>query len=76
MIATLTSKGQLTIPKAVREKLSLHTGTHVSFVVIDGRAELTPISTPLRTLKTILPNTEKKLTLEEIERAIARGASQ
>ena len=76
MIATLTSKGQLTIPKAVREKLSLHTGTHVSFVVIDGRAELTPISTPLRTLKTILPKTEKKLTLEEIERAIARGASQ
>ena len=76
MIATLTSKGQLTIPKAVREKLSLHAGTHVSFVVIGGRAELTPISTPLHTLKTVLPKPRKKLTLEEMERAIARGASQ
>ena len=76
MIATLTSKGQLTIPKAVREKLSLHTGTQVSFVVIDGRAELTPFSTPLHTLKTILPKNGKKLTLEEMESAIARGAAQ
>ncbi len=76
MIAKLTSKGQLTIPKEVREKLSLHTGTHVSFVVINGRAELTPISTPLSALKTVLPKRRKKLTLVEIEQAIARGASR
>lgn len=76
MIATLTSKGQLTIPKEVREKLSLHTGTHVSFVVIGGRAELTPISTPLSALKSVLPQPKTRLTLEEIERAAARGASQ
>ena len=76
MIATLTSKGQLTIPKEVREKLALHTGTHVSFVVIGGRVELTPISTPLSALKNVLPKPKKRLTLKEIEHSVSRGASQ
>ena len=31
--ATLTSKGQLTIPKSVRDSLHLHTGDRVAFVV-------------------------------------------
>lgn len=31
--ATMTSKGQLTIPKAVREMLHLHTGDRVAFVL-------------------------------------------
>ena len=33
LTATLTSKGQLTIPKAVRDTLRLHTGDRVAFVV-------------------------------------------
>ena len=32
MHATMTSKGQLTIPKAVREQLGLHAGDRVEFV--------------------------------------------
>jgi AbrB family looped-hinge helix DNA binding protein len=31
--ATLTSKGQLTIPKSVRDSLHLHTGDRVAFIV-------------------------------------------
>ncbi len=31
--ATVTSKGQITIPKAVRDSLQLHTGDRVEFVV-------------------------------------------
>jgi AbrB family looped-hinge helix DNA binding protein len=33
--STLTSKGQVTIPAAVRKRLGLHPGDHVAFVV-DG----------------------------------------
>ncbi|MFN2273474.1 MAG: AbrB/MazE/SpoVT family DNA-binding domain-containing protein [Anaerolineales bacterium] len=33
LTATLTSKGQLTIPKAVRDTLHLQTGDRVAFVV-------------------------------------------
>jgi AbrB family looped-hinge helix DNA binding protein len=42
-LATLTSKGQLTIPKEVREKLRLKTGDQVELTVLpDGRALLAP----------------------------------
>src|SRR2546428_13484349 len=44
--ATITSKGQLTIPKRVRDDLGLVTGDHVGFVA-DGRGsyKLKPIRT-------------------------------
>lgn len=43
--ATVTSKGQITIPKNVRSSLHLHAGDRVSFVVHGEReAVLTPIT--------------------------------
>ena len=45
MLATLTSKGQITIPKAIRKSLRLHTGDRIAFAV-NGQSEaiLTPIT--------------------------------
>lgn len=40
--ATLTSKGQMTLPKDVREALSLKPGDQVEFVRIGNRFELRP----------------------------------
>lgn len=76
MMATLTSKGQITIPKEVRQKLSLQTGGHVSFVVVGDHAEFIPVSTPIQALKHILPKPAKALSLAQIEKAIAQGASK
>lgn len=43
--ATLTSKGQLTIPKAVRDSLHLRAGDRVAFVVCgDSEATLKPVT--------------------------------
>ena len=43
--ATLTSKGQITIPKSVRDSLRLHTGDRIEFVVQDSsQAVLRPIT--------------------------------
>ena len=43
--ATLTSKGQLTIPKAVRDTLHLHSGDLVDFIVHgDTEAVLKPMT--------------------------------
>lgn len=43
--AKLTSKGQLTIPKAVRDSLHLHSGDLVAFIVHgDAEAVLKPIT--------------------------------
>ena len=45
IIAKLTSKGQVTLPKAVREKLGVHSGEEVGFEVIDGRLVITKVLT-------------------------------
>ena len=43
--ATLTSKGQLTIPKAVRESLHLRAGDRVAFIVHgDAEATMKPVT--------------------------------
>ena len=36
MKATITSKGQVTVPKACRSKLGLKTGTVLDFEAVDG----------------------------------------
>jgi len=44
-LSTLTSKGQITIPKAVRDSLRLHSGDKVEFVITESReALLRPIT--------------------------------
>jgi len=43
--ATLTTKGQITIPKAVRESLGLNTGDKLEFVMTDKKEVLVrPVS--------------------------------
>ena len=39
-MATVTAKGQVTIPKQVREALGLRPGSHVEFVIEPGRVIL------------------------------------
>ena len=43
----LTSKGQITIPKVVRNKLNLKTGDKVDFKIKDGEVTLVPVSKPV-----------------------------
>ena len=43
----ITSKGQVTIPKAVRQKLGLRTGSKVGFRVAGDHAEIFLVSTPV-----------------------------
>jgi len=44
-LATLTSKGQVTIPKEVRTTFRLHTGDKVEFIIAEtGQAILRPVT--------------------------------
>lgn len=44
-LATLTTKGQVTIPKKIRESLKLHTGDKIEIIVTENReAIIRPIS--------------------------------
>jgi len=42
--ATMTSKGQVTIPQEIREALGLTQGTQLSFELSDGELRVRPIS--------------------------------
>lgn len=47
-MTTLTSKGQITLPKPLRDRLGLKTGAQVDFVVNDkGEIVLKPAKKPL-----------------------------
>ncbi len=69
--ATITSKGQTTIPKDVRDRLALRPGDRVEFVVRDdGTALVVPAKSRLSDLKGCLPPPERALTLEQLDDAV------
>jgi len=43
---SVSSKGQVTIPKRVRQALGIRSGTKVRFTLIGDRVELAVVSTP------------------------------
>jgi antitoxin PrlF len=76
--ATLTSKGQTTIPKEIRDLLGLAPGDKLDFVVeSDGRVVLRPATLDVRTLRGLLQKKGRKaVSLEQMNRAIAQGAAR
>jgi AbrB family looped-hinge helix DNA binding protein len=74
MLATLTAKGQITIPKAARETLKLNTGDRIEFVFgDDGRLFLLPVTRPVKTLKGMLPKPAQPVSLEAMDEAITQA---
>lgn len=74
--ATITSKGQATIPKAVRERLHLSPGDRVEFVVQDdGTALMVPATLTLAELRSVIPPPPRPLGLAEMEDVIHRHAA-
>jgi antitoxin PrlF len=75
MEATLTSKGQITVPKPVRDRLHLHAGDKFDFVMQDDcRLELVVKKSALQVLKGLIAPPVTGVTLEDMEKAIAEGA--
>lgn len=71
MFSTLTSKGQLTLPKKVREFLGLQNGDKVSFTINDvGKVEMTALKTNLKELKGMLKPPAKAVGLDDMRAAI------
>ena len=72
MLATMTSKGQITIPKAARDALQLHPGDRVEFIFgDDGRLFLLSTTRPIGSLKGMLPKPARTVSLEEMDEAVA-----
>jgi len=75
--ATLTSKGQITIPIEVREALGVESGDRVEFVeVAPGRYEFIAATRSVTALKGIFGKPRKSVSISDMHAAIARrGAS-
>jgi AbrB family looped-hinge helix DNA binding protein len=75
-IATVTTKGQVTIPKEIRDYLKLETGSKVEFVIDEnGDVKVVPLNVPLEALSGVLHRPGmKSATIEEMEIAITEGA--
>jgi AbrB family looped-hinge helix DNA binding protein len=70
--ATVTSKGQITIPQPVRRRLGLKTGDRVEFVYRQDGVVLRPKRLPFEKLRGILRDLgERRLTVREMDQAIA-----
>jgi AbrB family looped-hinge helix DNA binding protein len=72
--ATLTTKGQLTIPKNIRDALRLHTGDKIEIIVMkEGEAIIRPIAKKVDDVFCRLKRPDQKVaTLEDMDRAIRK----
>lgn len=74
MQATITSKGQITLPKALRDHLQLSAGDRVEFILEENNVvRMVPRTTSITRLKGILPKPERPVSLEEMAEAIVAG---
>ncbi|GGH04524.1 AbrB/MazE/SpoVT family DNA-binding domain-containing protein [Silvibacterium dinghuense] len=76
--ATLTSKGQITVPAKVREELGLKAGDRLEFVRNQrtGRYEIIPATISVRSLEGMLHRPGRKpVSIEEMNEAIAEMGS-
>jgi antitoxin PrlF len=74
MESAITSKGQATIPKAIREHLGLKPGDRIKFFMHpDGSVVLLP-KLPASALRGIAAGRRATVTIEEMNEAVAEGA--
>jgi len=75
MYATLTSKGQITIPAALRALFGWRTGDALDFVVheADSRVEIVAKRDSVTALKGIIGKPKRTVSIEEMDAAIGVG---
>lgn len=71
--ATLTSKGQITIPVDVRNELKVDAGDRVEFVQIaPGRYEFVAATHAVQELKGMFGKPSRAVSIDDMNKAIAR----
>ena len=75
--ATVTSKGQITIPKPVRDAVGLATGDRVAFIATDEGYRLSPVTRDVRELKGMFARRRARpATIAEMDAAVRRAAAK
>jgi len=75
--ATLTSKGQITLPKSVREGLGVATGDRVEFVELEkGVYSVVAATRDIRELKGSIAKPARPVSVEDMKRAVRQHAAR
>ncbi|HYM61038.1 MAG TPA: type II toxin-antitoxin system PrlF family antitoxin [Thermoanaerobaculia bacterium] len=74
--ATVTSKGQITVPKEIRDHLGVEPGDRISFQIGRGGEVIVQSETvDVRSLRGVLKRRGRPVSLRAMELAIRRGAA-
>lgn len=74
-VATLTSKSQITVPKAVREALGLNAGDKIRFVPSLNGYRLVAVKADITSLRGSIKSPHgRAVSIEEMNEAIAQAA--
>lgn len=73
-VSTVTSKGQITIPKDIREYLKLQPGDKIDFIIEkEGKVVIEPATLDVKELEGILHRPHRKaISLQEMKTAVQR----
>ncbi len=75
--ATLSSKGQITIPAAVRSGLGIETGDRVAFVEVSpGHYELVAATLSPTALKGLIGKPEQPVSVDDMNTAVRQRATK
>ncbi|HZZ91181.1 MAG TPA: AbrB/MazE/SpoVT family DNA-binding domain-containing protein [Usitatibacter sp.] len=75
--ATLTTKGQITIPKEVRERLGVEAGDRLEFVEQErGVYKVVAATKDVRHLKGIVPKPPRPVSIEDMKAAIRKSRAR
>jgi len=77
LAAKITSKGQITIPKDIRQHLKIDQGDRIEFFIGEnGVVIISPIKSDVRKLKGIISKPDKPVSIEGMKEAIIAGATR
>lgn len=75
--STVTVKGQTTLPKDIRQALSLAPGDRVRYFILDGgEVRLLRSQSVMRLGGLLKGRSDRAVSLEEMDEAIAQGARE
>lgn len=73
----MSSKGQITLPKEIRDRLGLKQGDRVRFIIEDdGRVRLLPAKRDISELVGILPKPRRAYSLEELDEIVQTAVAR
>ena len=77
MQSTITSKGQVTVPKPIRDELHLKPGDRIDFMLDeDGCGRVVPVTASVTQLKGMVPKPRSAVGLAEMDRAIEKAVAR